>query len=146
MWSNSQWLVFRLQTPSYLQIKWYAAAGHSAGYTHSNVKLFCGFCCTNMFNFHTEILYEYYICAEPVLYGSKVFFSHFHTRYSCCLDKKYDYLNMFYWNRWYLLFFKHCQIIIIKSFDPQFFFLFEKKTVQFFLSSQNHSFQPDHLK
>ena len=35
----------------------------------------------------------------PVLHGSKVFFSYFHVRYSCCLDKKYYYLNMFYWYR-----------------------------------------------
>ena len=29
----------------------------------------------------------------------KFSFPHFHARYSCCLDKKYDYLNMFYWTR-----------------------------------------------
>ena len=28
-----------------------------------------------------------------VLYGLKVSFSYFHARYSCCLDKKYDYLK-----------------------------------------------------
>ena len=28
-----------------------------------------------------------------VLYGLKVSFYYFHARYSCCLDKKYDYLK-----------------------------------------------------
>ena len=98
MWSNSLCLVFCHWLPIYLQIKWYRAKGQS-------IKIFRAISCWRLDNHKVFISSEQVIWICLCLFYMVRKFSfpilYFHVRYSCCLDKKYYYLNMFYWYRKY---------------------------------------------